>query len=232
MLPQNIHFIQRGWFNSNHILMTGKGGAVLVDSGHRDDVAETLWLVAATSVDPASIRLILNTHCHWDHCGGNGAIQAMSGAKVMMSEKTAVLFRTANRRAMWLDYFGADMEMQTAGRSVAERHCTLRDGDEIDIAGLPFQVLAAPGHAPDAVALFQPEHRLLICADAMLENGDCGILHTAVHGSHILDEAMATVEKFAQLDAAMTSSPRLCKPLGCTITCPHATSMPSHRHSK
>ena len=196
MLPPNIHFIQRGWFNSNHILITGEAGAVLVDTGHRDDVAETLRLIAAAGVDPASIRLILNTHCHWDHCGGNGAIQAVSGAAVMMSEKTADLFHTSNRRAMWLDYFGAEMEMQTAD-------FTLRDGDEIELAGLPFQVLAAPGHAPDAIALYQPQHRVLICADALLANGDCGILNTAVHGPHILDEAIATVEKFAQLDAAV-----------------------------
>jgi hypothetical protein len=78
-----------------------------------------------------------------------------------------------------------------------------REFDEIELAGLPFQVIAAPGHAPDAVALFQPEQRLLICADALLENGDCGILNTAVHGPHILDEAIATLEKFAQLDAAI-----------------------------
>ena len=35
MLPPNIHFIQQGWFNSNHILITGEAGAMLVDTGHR-----------------------------------------------------------------------------------------------------------------------------------------------------------------------------------------------------
>ena len=95
MIQPDMHFIQRGWFNSNHILITGEDGAVLVDTGHRDDVAETLRLIEGAGVDPASIQLILNTHCHWDHCGGNGAIQAMSGAKVVMNkvvmnEETAV----------------------------------------------------------------------------------------------------------------------------------------------
>ena len=47
MLPPNIHFIQRGWFNSNHILIRGDEGVVLVDTGHRQDVAETLDLVFA-----------------------------------------------------------------------------------------------------------------------------------------------------------------------------------------
>lgn len=196
MLPLNIHFIQRGWFNSNHILMMGEDGAVLVDTGHRQEVAETQRLLTAAGIDPTSIHLIVNTHCHWDHCGGNKAIQALSGAKVMMSEQTADLFQRHNRRAMWLDYFGAEMEMLTADT-------TLNDGDEIELAGMPFQVMAAPGHAPDAIALFQPAHRLLICADALLENGDCGILNTAVHGPHVLDEAIATLDKFAQLDAAI-----------------------------
>jgi glyoxylase-like metal-dependent hydrolase (beta-lactamase superfamily II) len=196
MLPSNLHFIQRGWFNSNHILITGEAGAVLVDTGHRQDVAETLRLIEGAGVDPASIRLIVNTHCHWDHCGGNEAIQAVSEAAVIMSEETAALFQTNDRRAMWLDYFGAEMVMITAD-------FTLHDGDEIKLADLLFQVIAAPGHAPDAIALYQPQHRLLICADALLENGDCGILNTAVHGPQILDKAIATVEKFAQLEAAV-----------------------------
>jgi len=196
MLLPNIHFIQRGWYNSNHVLITGEEGDVLVDTGHPEDVAETLRLIAGAGVDPASIRLIVNTHCHWDHCGGNEAIQAVSGAEVMMSDKTAALFQQNDRQALWLDYFGVEMEMVTADH-------VCHDGDEIELAGLPFRVIAAPGHAPDAIALFQPAHRLLICADALLENGDCGILNTAVHGPHILDEAIATVEKFAQLDAAI-----------------------------
>ena len=196
MLSPNIHFIQRGWFNSNHILITGEEGAVLVDTGHREDVAETLRLIAGAGVDPASIRLIVNTHCHWDHCGGNEAIRAVSGAEVAMSGQTADLFQQNNRQALWLDYFGVEMEMLTADY-------IYDDGDEIELAGLPFRVIAAPGHAPDTIALYQPTHRLLICADALLENGDCGILNTAVHGHHILDEAIATVEKFARLDAAI-----------------------------
>jgi glyoxylase-like metal-dependent hydrolase (beta-lactamase superfamily II) len=196
MLPPNIHFIQRGWFNSNHILIKGKDGAVLVDTGHGEDAAEMLRLIASAGVDPASIRLIVNTHCHWDHCGGNEAIRAVSGAEVAMSGKTADIFQRSVRRAMWLDYFGVELEMVTADTM-------WHDGDEVELAGLPFQVMAAPGHAPDAIALYQPTHRLLICADALLENGDCGILNTAVHGNHILDEAIATVEKFAQLEAAI-----------------------------
>jgi glyoxylase-like metal-dependent hydrolase (beta-lactamase superfamily II) len=194
-LPPSVKFIQRGWFNSNHILITGGDGPVIVDTGHRADAAETVCLLRAAGVEPATIRLIVNTHCHWDHYGGNRALQALSGAPVATGAATADIFARNDQRAMWLDYFGVTAEPVTAD-------ITWQDGDEVEWGGLRFQVIAAPGHAPDAIALFQPDHRLLLCADALHEN-DCGILNVAVHGEAALAEAMATVERFRELGVAL-----------------------------
>jgi len=49
LLP-NIYFLQRGWYNSNHVLITGEEGAVLVDTGQREDVVEMLRLIAEAGV--------------------------------------------------------------------------------------------------------------------------------------------------------------------------------------
>jgi len=51
MLPPNIHFIRRGWYNSNHVIIVGEDGTVLVDTGHRQDVAETPRLIADARID-------------------------------------------------------------------------------------------------------------------------------------------------------------------------------------
>ncbi|HUM69842.1 MAG TPA: MBL fold metallo-hydrolase, partial [Chloroflexota bacterium] len=79
---------------------------------------------------------------------------------------------------------------------------TWQDGDVVELGAYTFEVIATPGHAPDSIALYQPETRLLISADALHE-GDCGILNTAVHGDHILDEAINTVNKLLQYDIAL-----------------------------
>lgn len=194
-LPPSIKFIQRGWFNSNHLLIVGGDGPVIVDTGHQVDSAETVCLIRRAGVNPTTIRLIVNTHAHWDHYGGNGALQALSGAPVAASAATVDLFARNDQRAMWLDYFGVTADPVTAD-------IRWQDGDEVELGDLRFQVIASPGHAPDAISLYQPDHRLLVCADALHEN-DCGILNVAVHGEAAVVDALATVERFRELDAVI-----------------------------
>lgn len=186
-----IVFIRRGWFNCNSILLVGGAGPVLVDTGHVAGAAETLALVRGASVDAADLRLIVNTHCHWDHFGGTQTLQAVSGAPLATSAATADIFARNDRRAMWPDYFGVDVTPPTAD-------VCWQDGDVVELGGLPFTVLAAPGHAPDAIALYQPEMALLVSADALHER-DCGVLNVAVHGEGVVDAAAATIERFAAL---------------------------------
>jgi hydroxyacylglutathione hydrolase len=91
----------------------------------------------------SEVNLIVNTHGHWDHTGGNALIHQESGAPV------------------WIPTADANML-----ESVPER--LLRDGDEIDLGSrLVFEVVSTPGHTPGSVSLYNRAHRLLIAADAV-----------------------------------------------------------------
>lgn len=193
-LPSHLHFLQRGWIDSNTVIIAGGAGPVVVDTGHPSGGAETVRLIGQV-VDLAEVRLIVNTHCHWDHIGGNGMLRAVSGANTAVSAATAHILTQHDRRLMWLDYFAADCEPVTVD-------ITWQDGDVVELGAYQFEVIATPGHAPDSIALYQPETRLLISADALHER-DCGILNTAVHGDHILDQAITTVEKLQQYDITL-----------------------------
>lgn len=191
-MPSEIRFIERGWLNSNNILLVGGDGPVIVDTGHHADVYQTATLIERQGVNPRNLALIVNTHCHWDHFGGNRYLRELSGAPLATSAATADIFARNDRRAMWLSYFNVDATPLMAD-------VTWQDGERVELAGLRFDVLAAPGHAPDAIALYQPDNRLLISADALHEK-DCGVLNTAVHGDETLDAAMETVERLRRLD--------------------------------
>src|SRR5690242_10104406 len=56
----------------NIALQAGKDGLVLVDTGLAEMADQTLAAVRTISKDP--IRVIINTHVHRDHTGGNAAI--------------------------------------------------------------------------------------------------------------------------------------------------------------
>lgn len=194
-MPSEIRFIERGWLNSNNILLIGGDGPVVVDTGHHSDAYQTATLIERQGVNPTTLALIVNTHCHWDHFGGNRYLRELSGAPIATGAATAELFARNDQRAMWLSYFGVSTTPLPAD-------VCWRDGDRVELAGLRFDVIAAPGHAPDAIALYQPDNRLLISADALHEK-DCGVLNVAVHGEGVLDAAIATVERFRLLDLAV-----------------------------
>lgn len=195
MLPSQFHFIQRGWLNSNSILLLGDGGPVIVDTGYITCVEETLALIRQAGVAPEALQLIVTTHGHCDHHGANAALKKVSHAPIAMSEATALLFARNDRRRLWLSYLGQEARLVTAD-------LIYHDGDHITLAGMPFEVIATPGHAPDAISLYQPDTRVLICADALWEN-DCGILNMVVHGRAALETAVATVQRLMTYDVAV-----------------------------
>ena len=194
-LPPSIRFLQRGWHNANHVLLLGGDGAVLVDTGGDEDGAVLLAMMKEEGANAAALALIVNTHSHWDHSGGNRAIQALSGAPLAASSLAAAWFARQERRLTWLDYFAVPFEFIPAD-------IIWQDGDEVQLGEFCWQVIAIPGHAPDAIALYQPEHKLLISADALHLN-DCGIINVAVHGWEALDAAANTITCLQQLDIAL-----------------------------
>ena len=74
MLPNGISVLERGWLSSNSILMVGRDSAALIDSGYGLHADQTLLLIQST-LQGRPLDVLLNTHLHSDHCGGNAALQ-------------------------------------------------------------------------------------------------------------------------------------------------------------
>lgn len=195
ILPPSIRFLQRGWHNANHVLLLGGEGPVLVDTGGDEDGTVLLEMIKDEGVTAAALSLIVNTHSHWDHTGGNRALKTVSDAPLAASALTADWFARQERRLTWLDYFAVPFEFVPAD-------LIWQDGDKVQLGEFPWQVIAIPGHAPDAIALYQPEYKLLISADALHLN-DCGIINVVVHGWEALDAAATTITRLQQLDIAL-----------------------------
>ncbi|MEM7114441.1 MAG: MBL fold metallo-hydrolase [Chloroflexota bacterium] len=195
MLPSEFRFIERGWFNGNSVLIVGDGKPVIVDTGHVTAVPETLSLIQQAGVAPESIQHIVTTHCHSDHHGANATLKQLSGATIGMGQKTAVFFAKYDYHNIWASYLGQEVELVPA--DVVYEH-----GDRITLLGLPFEIIHTPGHAPDAISLYQPDYKLLICADAVWEN-DVSMLNTAVHPDAIAQTELA-IERLSQYDIAIT----------------------------
>jgi len=82
ILP-DLFFVQRGYLNANHFVHRAER-PVLIDTAYLSDFLETERLINGLGADLRRVRLIINTHCHCDHIGGNRRIQELSGCGIAL----------------------------------------------------------------------------------------------------------------------------------------------------
>lgn len=76
------------------ILITSEDGHVLIDSGTEAGAELVLANIRALGFDPADVRLLLNSHEHFDHVGGMARLQEATGAPLVSSPVGAQTMRT------------------------------------------------------------------------------------------------------------------------------------------
>lgn len=93
-LHGNTYYVGTGGLAA--LLITSPAGHVLIDGGLPNSAPLILENVRALGFDPQDIRLILNSHAHFDHSGGLAALQRASGAQVAASEPSAPVLERGN----------------------------------------------------------------------------------------------------------------------------------------
>ena len=191
-LPAGVQVFERGWLSSNNILLCDDASATLVDSGYATHAAQTLALVER-ALSGRSLDLLVNTHLHSDHCGGNAALQARYPAL-----HTRIPPGLAEPVRNWSD---AELSYRPTGQTCPPFAITglLQPGSTHRWAGIEWEVHAAPGHDPHSVILFSPEQRLLISADALWENG-FGVVFPELEGEAGFDDVAASLDLIERLD--------------------------------
>lgn len=182
--------IVRDWLSANHVLLKGDDETVLIDTGYVSRAAFTLSLLK-TALGDRPLTLIVNTHCHSDHMGGNAAIAHEYGCKIAIPEGEVPLIDAWDERALLLGYCD-----QTAGRFTPDR--VLGDGDVHRWGGFDWQAVATPGHDMGAMCFYNAQHRILISGDALWSNGFGFVMPPAIDPA-ALPATRATLEALVKL---------------------------------
>jgi len=190
-LPGSMTVFERGWLSSNNVLFTSDDNTALVDTGYGSHAPQTLALVQR-KLGARKLDLIVNTHLHSDHCGGNALLQAAYGCGTLIPSGEAEAVRDWNRDALTFDATGQNCE-RFGFTGVIENGATLVLG------GLPWSVLGAPGHDPHSLMLYCADARVLISADALWENG-FGVIFPELEGESGFAEERAVLDLIARLD--------------------------------
>jgi len=92
---------------------------------------------------------IVNTHGHFDHIGGNRAVVEATGAELLIHELDLPLMQKAKVHAQ---LYGLQAELSPPPDRL------LKDGDNIAIGELTFEVIHLPGHSQGGIALLCGRH--------------------------------------------------------------------------
>lgn len=190
-LPSGLHVFERGWLSSNNILFANGDQTLLVDSGYCSHARQTLSLVESVLGD-RPLDMLINTHLHSDHCGGNAALQARYPAL-----ETRIPPGHASQVEIWdpmaLTYL-------PTGQLCPQFKFTsvLQPGSLVRFGASKWEIHAAAGHDPHSMIFFEPRHKVLISADALWENG-FGVVFPELEGADAFDQVSASLDLIERL---------------------------------
>ena len=155
-------------------------------------IKETESLITELGVTLSDVSLIVNTHTHCDHIGGNQIIQKRSGCDIALHEVGKYFMDTEDDWSTWWRYYNQEADFFKCTK-------TLKDGDVIFVGPHEFQVIYTPGHASDGIVLYNRRGKILISSDTLWEK-DMAVMTLRVEGSTALFRMRESLLKLESLD--------------------------------
>ncbi len=124
------------------ILITSKAGHVLIDGALPESAPRIAANIRALGFRVEDVKLIVNTHVHFDHGGGIAELQRLSGAEVAASPWSAEVL-TKSGVGKGDPQFGIIPPLPLVPRAT-----TLSDGQTLRVGDIELTAHFTPGHTP------------------------------------------------------------------------------------
>lgn len=165
-ISDDIYYV--GAKDVTSFLIVTDGGLILTDGGFAETAPQILANIKTLGFVPTQVKILLNSHAHFDHAGGLAALKAATGAKLLASRGDAPVLEAGGKTdfaslgplqdfaPVKVDGFLADGEKLTLGRTTLTIHLT-------------------PGHTRGCTSWSmltkisgKPEHVLFVCSLTVL----------------------------------------------------------------
>lgn len=124
---------------SSYLIAT-KAGLIVIDGGDAKTGHQVVGNIRTLGFDPANVKVLLNTHAHFDHAGGLAEIRrAAPGAKFYASAADGALITAGGKGDFFLK--GAKYEYAPVKPDV-----TLADGQKVSLGGWTLTAHITGGH--------------------------------------------------------------------------------------
>ncbi len=138
--------------NCVYLIADGKD-ALVIDPAHN---SASPVMKEAEKLD-ATIRLILNTHGHWDHIADNQPLHRETQARIVCHRNDEDFLLHPQSQGFQLPF--------EINPTMPQQH--VWEGSTIVVGSLRFRVMHTPGHTPGSVCLYEPDGKMLFTGDTL-----------------------------------------------------------------
>lgn len=141
----DIYYI--GTAGTSAFLISTPQGLILTDGGLPESAEQIEANIRALGFDIKNVKILLNSHAHFDHAGALARIKRDSGARMIASEADKPFLEKG---------------LITFGPSVADPFPpvtvdrTVKDGDTVMLGGVTLTAHLTPGHTPGCTSWTMP----------------------------------------------------------------------------
>ena len=147
-----FHFLRYPWKGSftGMLLIAGEKRCVLVDTALPEAIdGYLLPYLKQAGIPLESIELVVNTHNHEDHAGGNARLRELCAAK----------FAIHRNGAEWLERGGFHPDL------------LLDDGSLLPVGEIRLGIVHLPGHSPDSIGVLDSASGTMFTGDSLQGRG-------------------------------------------------------------
>lgn len=150
-------------------LLTTPKGHILIDGATPTSAKMIEGNIAKLGFKPADVKILLNTHAHFDHSGGLADLKADTGAKLYAAAGDRQALETGT-------YVGSEDVKAFAFKPVKVDHI-LKDGEQVSLGGTTLTAHMTPGHTAGCTTWTFPlkvdgakRQALLYCSTSVAAN--------------------------------------------------------------
>jgi metallo-beta-lactamase class B len=132
----NVYYVGSNLISS--FLIVTPAGNILLDTGPIEMLPQVTANIEKLGFKPGDVKLLLNSHAHFDHCGGFAEFRRRTGAEVVASKLDGELMARGGKG----DFFWGDELAYTP----VKPDRTVADGERVELGGVSLTAHSTPGH--------------------------------------------------------------------------------------
>ena len=132
----NIYYVGTNLISS--FLIVTPAGNILLDTGQIEMLPQVTANIEKLGFKPQDVKILLNSHAHFDHCGGFAEFKRRTGATVVASKLDGELMMRGGKGDF---YWGDDLTYEPV-----KPDRIISDDERVELGGVSLTAHLTPGH--------------------------------------------------------------------------------------